>query len=667
MILLWPLLPLVICLTSLSAPDAAPTAKVAYTADTVVVTATRREALLRNSPARIEVLSRYMLATTNSRRPSDALGVVSGVDIEGGTGMGIPEKKTVSLDGLPAYYTLVLVDGVRVLSSHFHTGADLDLIPSGNIERIEVLKGPGSAQYGSNAVAGVVNIITKSGSRRPELTLDLRSGTHSTYNGALSVQGPAGTNLVYNAYAGWEQSNGAGLLEPEHRLGQMDYKNLTLSDKITYSFGESRINAALNYTTIGSTFAHNPAQSTLFLPSVSLNTPLSPTLLMEVMAAYSRWEYKGIEQDLDNSIVFFPELNAVASPHVMLRYTGLHGNDLAGGVDYDYAVFERTAVPRHDQHRVGLYLQDDASLLKHLNVLGSIRFDKVIHTAATAHDAVLGVTDSVRDIPLVVSPSLAALCRVSDNLNVRVSGGLGFRAPSLQELFQSRFGHEDAIINGNPRLTPEHSATLNGNIEVRPTGSLQIVVGGAATRIRDMIGYFYTGQDTTVFDPVVRDTPSVHVFGRRNVARAVVGEADASVRWRGPVLELEAGYTYTYNRDLGAGHILTYYPGSSLTAQATLDHTTTGGIDIVAFVGLKYAFGRKVWALGMEADEPVGEMALADYHDLSVGVDANFSKRSSVFLKASNLLGEKMENYEDVLLKTNGDRLVEGGVKLMAF
>jgi outer membrane receptor protein involved in Fe transport len=633
----------------------------------MVVTGLRRETLAKNAPPRIDVLGGKDLEGVNSRRPSDVIGNVTGVDVQAGTGMGIPEKKTVSLDGLPAYYTLVLVDGVRILSSHFHTGADLDLIPSENIERIEVLKGPGAAQYGSNAVSGVVNIITKKGTPKPELDFESRAGTHHTYESSLALRGPVGDNVLYNAYAGWEQSDGTGLIEPQSRLGQLDYKNLSLGDKIDVNLGKTRVNASVNYADISSTFAHNPASSRLFIPSVNVHRDLSAATSIEAGAAYSLWEFKGIEQDADNSVVFFPELNEIVSPHVILAYDGLKGNEMAAGVDYDYAVFERTAVPRHDQHRAGLYAQDNVRFSEQLRLLGAVRCDMVKNTVDTVRDAVADKLDTVKSSGPVVSPSLSALYRPSDALAIRLSAGRGFRAPSLQELFQTRFGHEDAIVNGNPALKPEYSSTVDGSIDLSPAGMFSITIGGAATWISNMIQYYNTGRDTTVFDPIVRDTPTVHIFGRQNIARAFVGEGDISFKIRLQPITVQAGYSYTYNRDLDSNRILSYFPGSGISAKISGEWKLGAQWSIEPYVAVKAGFGRRFMSQGMESGEVAGEVALENYTDLSGGISVSYLNRFSLFFKASNLLGQEMESYEDILMKTNGDRLIEGGLKVSVF
>ena len=296
-----------------------------------------------------------------------------------------------------------------------------------------------------------------------------------------------------------------------------------------------------------------------------------------------------------------------------------------------------------------------------------MRLDLLQNTVDTVRDAVADRLDTLQSVPPVASPSVAALYRPFDNLAVRASVGRGYRAPSLQEMFQSRFGHEDAIVNGNPALKPEYSSTLNGSVEYSPLPALTFTMGGAATMLSGMISYYYLGHDTTVFDPVVGDTPTVHIFGRRNLNEARIGEGDFSVRWTPRPLRIDAKYSYTYNRDLDGNHILNFYPGSALFTELSGSFSIGSLARIEPFLSLKWAFGRKIWSFGMEADETAGEQPLEDYQDLSAGITVTLSDRYSLFLKGTNLLGQRMENYEDVLMKTNGDRIFEGGFRMSAF
>lgn len=137
----------------------------AESGDTMVVTASATEQNLKDAPASISVITREDLQRKPVQNLKDVLRDVPGVQL---TSEG-DNRKGVSIRGLDSSYTLILIDGKRVNSRNAvfrHNDFDLNWVPVDAIERIEVVRGPMSSLYGSDALGGVVNIITKN---RPEM------------------------------------------------------------------------------------------------------------------------------------------------------------------------------------------------------------------------------------------------------------------------------------------------------------------------------------------------------------------------------------------------------------------------------------------------------------------------------------------------------------------
>ena len=129
------------------------------TLDPIVVTATRSEKKLTDSPIRTEVVSENELKRTNASTLKDALENIPGIllrEIHGKSGY------EISLQGLSSDQVLVLIDGLPLAASTGST-VDLDQYLIASVDHIEVIKGAASAQYGSAAMGGVINIITKKG------------------------------------------------------------------------------------------------------------------------------------------------------------------------------------------------------------------------------------------------------------------------------------------------------------------------------------------------------------------------------------------------------------------------------------------------------------------------------------------------------------------------
>ena len=128
---------------------------------TIVVTATRHAMLALDAPAAMSVVTREQIEARGAEDVLDALRGETGVSLQGRS---IGGRKVISLRGMDSKHTLYLVDGQRIAASDGtvgHSDFQYDWIPVADIERIEVVRGPLSVLYGSEAMGGVVNVITR--------------------------------------------------------------------------------------------------------------------------------------------------------------------------------------------------------------------------------------------------------------------------------------------------------------------------------------------------------------------------------------------------------------------------------------------------------------------------------------------------------------------------
>jgi outer membrane cobalamin receptor len=157
--------------------------------DRLIVSATRQESILGNSPSISYVVGREDVDVVDAQQVSDALQYVTGVNIEGGTGSGGANKRNIAINGMPSYYNVVMLNGMRLRSSHIQTGTDVNQIPAGAVERIEIIKDASSALYGSDALGGVVNIVTPRGGAKPTATIGGSFGSNNSWKGEVSSTG----------------------------------------------------------------------------------------------------------------------------------------------------------------------------------------------------------------------------------------------------------------------------------------------------------------------------------------------------------------------------------------------------------------------------------------------------------------------------------------------
>ena len=155
---------------------------VAGEAEEVVVTGTRTERALKDTPVRTEVVNKETIEESGSLRLYDLLEkqVIPGVQVQTScTNCGFAELR---MQGLEGGYSMLLIDGMPLYSALAGVYG-LRQLMSENIERIEVVKGAGSCLYGSSAIGGVINIITKEPVKgKPSLTTSATYGQWDTYN-----------------------------------------------------------------------------------------------------------------------------------------------------------------------------------------------------------------------------------------------------------------------------------------------------------------------------------------------------------------------------------------------------------------------------------------------------------------------------------------------------
>src|SRR5690625_1719630 len=160
-----------------------------YSAPSVVVTATRSRRAIEDVPEPVTVISGKEIQMSGSSRLSEILSEQTGLALTSDHGTGI------QVQGFASDYTKIMIDGQPLIG---RTGGtlNLDRISVGNVQQIEMIKGPSSALWGSDALAGVINIITRQADRPFELALHSRYGSHNTLD--------TGVNLS-TLKSGWQQ------------------------------------------------------------------------------------------------------------------------------------------------------------------------------------------------------------------------------------------------------------------------------------------------------------------------------------------------------------------------------------------------------------------------------------------------------------------------------
>ncbi len=189
-------------LTALAAAAQQPSANPALSE--TVVTATRIQQRLSDAVADVSVIDRETIERSGAEGVADVLAKVQGIQIARNGGVG--NSTSVYLRGAETRFTAVFIDGVRV-DSQSTGGATWESIPLAQIDRIEIVRGPAAAVYGSDAIGGVIQLFTKKGETGVAPYVGVGVGSRSLYKAEAGVSGAAG-GFDYSLGVSREQSDG---------------------------------------------------------------------------------------------------------------------------------------------------------------------------------------------------------------------------------------------------------------------------------------------------------------------------------------------------------------------------------------------------------------------------------------------------------------------------
>ena len=198
--------------------------------DSVVVTATRSERKLSNVTVPVTIINAKSIQQIGALRLTDILKEQPGLSMTSGFGAG------VQLQGLNPDYTIILINGEPLVG---RTAGVLDLnrIALGNIKKIEIVKGPSSSLYGSEAMAGVINIITDATTKTP-LQSSLRYGTYNTIDAGLNNT-LASKSIFYQGYYNYYSTDGYSIRPSSASRVTTPIKRVATNQQFKYNFTDN--------------------------------------------------------------------------------------------------------------------------------------------------------------------------------------------------------------------------------------------------------------------------------------------------------------------------------------------------------------------------------------------------------------------------------------------
>lgn len=541
----------------------------------IVITASRAPESIGRTGSAIDVVHQADIATTNPLSITDALRSVPGLDVTEPGGPGA--TTSIRLRGANPGQTLVLIDGVRINDPSAASGDyDFSMVPVGAIDRVEVLRGPQSALYGSDAIGGVINIITKKGEGPAQFNLRSeagRYGTVSTMGSALGSFGP----WSYAFTGAGQQSNGFsryGYRIPaiEARFPALEpdgFERLAGSARIGYDNREGRRFEAgvvsswtrADYDAASGAFPDTPAEA--------------KKLFNQVWARGAIDTFDGM---LTHNLHVFKNQTDRSFNDVTYRINTLPQNTTSTISDF-----------------IGNRLGGEYQGNLHLNSLGSLIFGaKLEHeTAATYSERLLptplprtqalaGTQDtrsifSLWNLPVGERLVMTLGGRIDDVVDVdrfktwrataaylipetrtklRASAGTGGKAPTLYQLYAPTYG--------NPTLQSEESIGWDAGIDQTLfDGRLAVSVTGFSNRLQNLIEF---------------DSVAMRYFNVAQAETSGVEVSSAAEIWPN-WMRLKLAYTYLQARDLRTNLRLQRRPEDSASISLAITPTAQWTIE----------------------------------------------------------------------------------------
>lgn len=404
----------------------------------VVITATKIEKSVEDVAQDVTVITKKEIESGSYRSISEVVRNVMGINLFEYGNRGA--TASVSLRGSTSEQVLILIDGKR-LNKPGDGQVDLNTIsiPLENIERIEILRGASSALYGSDAMGGVINIITRIPDE-PVTKFSASYGRFVTRDLSFNTSRKIGKTGFYLSL-----SKGSS----EGFRANSDYDIDAINTKITFDLSKdirADLNIDYNHKDVGS--PGSLTWPTPFATQTDENLLTGVTLKIKdaVLKLYShnsriRYINPGSEDNTHKNHV-----NGLDLQHSILIGSS---NLLTGGIelleeDMDSRDNINTAnsVGKHSRTRKGIFLQNETSIS-----------EKTVLTLGARYDDI--------DSKNRLSPKASFLVKLPNQINISLSAGKGFRVPSMNSLYWPDTGW--AV--GNPNLKPEQSTEYEGGIQ----------------------------------------------------------------------------------------------------------------------------------------------------------------------------------------------------------
>lgn len=622
----------------------------------VIVAATRTEEEVKVVPQNVEVITSEDIEKLGATDVYQALKLASNVDV---TRAGMAGHN-VMIRGMSTNHTLILVNGMRRAGEDTSVTQNvyaLDRLSLSDIERIEIVRGPASAQYGSDALGGVINIITKKSGTEPSVMVGASTGTESinnyyhinfgkqgNFSGSLNMRF---SKLRKNVMPDADGSNYYGPTQDINFDGNFDLGN---NQNLNLNLGYYHEQTAADYKDAflsGTMYSNKDKKEWYDYTRKDFSLAWTGKTPKNDWMIRTYYSYLDKDNNLYNNRAVFPGMMENILGAMYPRYDwdkskyklfGIEGKDtmaigedhlLTFGVEYRSNKVEGTRMGNggdniHSEDRWGngvqrtkdysekdletyaAYIQDEWMVNDKLLLIPSIRYD---------HDSSFGGK---------TTPKIGATYFLDDHNRFKANWGKGFKAPTISELYMSMnraMGPVTVIVEGNPDLQPEESESWDISYEYDDDKNW------------GKITYFENDVKNLITSPYTIDQYGVYHSKYENVDKAQINGVELELGRRlGKYWTIKATSNWIDAMDETTNERLQNRAKNITTLQLMYDDLDPYGYSVLLW---------NQWVNKYRYTDADDNPADATYSTLNLTVNKKFGKGNRIFAGLDNIFDKK--------------------------
>ena len=507
----------------------------------VVVTADRAPVPASETLAAVTVLTREDIERSQAPDLLSLLGRQAGIDVARTGGPG--QASTLFLRGGNSGHALVLVDGVRV-NPATQGAPDFAHLPLAQIERIEIVRGPRAALWGSDAIGGVIQVFTRDPSRA---FVSAQGGSYGRF-GASAAAGYARGESHVGLTLSHDQLDGFSATNSNYPFGsfpdQDGYRNSSASLRAGTVAGSQRLALSALATDADVEFDEGDTDARTRVYALQVAGPLAAGWTHALVLGRST-------EDLDTPVY----LSRFGSARNTLDWTLSKALDEHNAIDAGLNLARESGYS--DEFFAGGFEEDRLNAALFLSWRGN--FERHSWAASVRHD-------DNSQFGGATTGSLAWGWQAAPHWRLRASLGSAFRAPDFNELYYPGFeiAPDTSLFAGNPLLDPERSESAEAGLDWSPSARTRVGLSLFRTRVEDLI--VFAGPLSNAI----------------NVDRADIGGAELEFASGFGALSLHGNLNWLDARDAGTGEpLLRRAPRKgALSAEWSFDNGASAGIDL---------------------------------------------------------------------------------------